>query len=205
MHLLSRQMSTVGPSTSDAALCHSVIYKHMMLRSRAVGASVRNGMDGPLVGAALTNAEPVVVSPVVPLGLEAPSLHLLPHELPHTEFTVNDSTALAMSASSDLLVVIIEPRALPNIMEQLFWITATMYGQVTMGNGVVVVVGALASLRAVVISKPSSHGVPASSHCETRHSTYVAIMVGLVALDGTAQPCVLFLFIVVVVVVVVVK
>ena len=52
-HLLSRQLSTVGSSTSDAAIRHSGIYKHM-LRSRAVGASVRNGMDGPLVGAALT-------------------------------------------------------------------------------------------------------------------------------------------------------
>jgi len=201
-HLLSRQLSTVGSSTSDAAIRHSGIYKHM-LRSRAVGASVRNGMNGPVIGAALTNAEPPELPPVVPLGLEAPSLHLLSHALLHREFTVNCSTACATSASSDLFIsVISKPRALPTIMEQLLWITATMYVQVTMGTGVVVVVGALASLRAVVVSKPSSHGVLASSHCEPRHSRYATIMAGLVAFDGTAQACMLVIVVVVVVVLV---
>merc|ERR1712129_510860 len=85
-----------------------------------------------------------------------------------------------------------------------------MYVQVTMGTGVVVVVGALASLRAgalaslraVVVSKPSSHGVLASSHCEPRHSRYATIMAGLVAFDGTAQACMLVIVVVVVVVLV---
>jgi len=59
----------------------------MMLRSRVVGASVRNGMDGPVVGAALTNAEFPSVGPAV---VDAPSL---PHALQHRESKVNVSTA----------------------------------------------------------------------------------------------------------------
>jgi len=186
-HLLSRQPSTVGSSTRDAAIHHSGSYKHM-LRSRAVGARMRNGRNGPVIVAAFTNAVPSEL----PLGLEAPSLHLLPHALLHREFTVNDSTACVMSALSDLFIsVISKPRALPTVTEQLFW--ARMYVQVPMVD-----VGTLESLRVVAISKASSHGALASSHCEPRHSRYVVIMVGLVASDGTAQDGMLVIVVVVV-------
>jgi len=151
---------------------------------------MRNGMGGPVVAAALTNAEPSLLPPVVPSGREAPSLHLLPHLLPHTEFTVNNSMACAISASSDLFIsVISKPRALTAVMEQLLWLAAKIFVQVTSGTD----------------DTPSSHGALASSHFEPRHSTYAAIVVGLVAFAGTAQTiCVLVIVVVVVVMVVVV-
>jgi len=182
-HLLARQLSTVGSSTSGAAIRHSGTYKHMMLRRRAVGARVRNGMDGPMVGAALTNAEPSVPPPVVPSGLEAPSLHSLPHILLQRESTVNASTACAMLASSDAFTFVIsEPRALPTVTEQLFWIVAKICVQDASDT----------------VDKPWSHGALASEHCEPRQLMYVSIMVGVVSLDGSVQT----IFVIVVVVVV---
>lgn len=122
-----------------------------MLRSRAVGTSTRNAMDGLVVGAASTNADPLAAPLVVPSGREAPSVL---HALQHAEFKVNISTACAMSASSDLFIsVISKPRALPTDMEQLFWTAATIFVQVAIGN----------------VDKASIHGVSASSQFVSRH------------------------------------
>jgi len=146
---------------------------------------MRNGMDGLVAGAASTNADPLVAPLVVPSGRGAPSLL---HALQHTDFTVNISKACAVSASSDLFIsVISKPRALPTGMEQLFWTAATILVQVTIGT----------------VDKASIHGAFASSQFVPRHSTYAAVMVGLVAFDGTGQTiCVLFMVVVVEVVVV---
>jgi hypothetical protein len=93
--------------------------------------------------------------------------------------------ACAISASSDLFIFVSsKPRALTAVMEQLLWLASKICVQVTSGTD----------------NTTSSHDVLASSHCEPRHSTYVAIVVGLVAFAGTAQNVVVVNVVVVVVV-----